>query len=183
MRRAREESDLAFARRVFLDLRAACRYEYTARMDRRASAVCKAGKSDCGGLSALLVATLRANGVPSRVLFGRWASSAVAAATLGGLPYYQTHIKAEFFAAGIGWVPVDLASGILHDRSRRGLAYFGNDPGDFLTFHIDPSLDLDTHIFGRQTVTCLQVPAYWASGPGSFEGQSIKEEWEVKKVR
>jgi len=182
LRRARGETDLAFARRVFLDIRAAYRYEYRERMDRHASAVCKAGSTDCGGLAALFVAALRANGVPSRALYGRWALSAVADATLGGLPYYQTHVKAEFYAADVGWVPVDLASGILHDRSRDGLAYFGNDRGDFLTLHIDPSLELDTRFLGRKTVSCLQVPAYWAAGPGSVDSRTIKEGWEVKKL-
>ncbi len=182
LRRIKDETDLAFARRVFLDIRGSHRYEYRDRMDRRASAVCKARGTDCGGLSGLFVAALRANGVPSRALYGRWALSAAADDTLGGLPYYQAHVKAEFYADGIGWVPVDLASAILHDRSREGLRYFGNDPGDFLTLHLDPSLELDTRVLGRKTVNCLQVPAYSAQGPGSAEGGTIKEGWDVKKL-
>jgi len=181
LRREKEESDLEFARRVFTALRTGYRYEYRAGMDRHASAVCKAERSDCGGLSGLFVAALRANGVPSRTLYGRWAKSAEAGEKLGGVHYFQGHVKAEFFADGVGWVPVDVASGLRQDGSKDGLAFFGHDRGDFLTFHVDPSLELETRVFGRKSVNCLQCPAYWATGPGSTEGTTVKEGWEVKK--
>jgi len=182
LRREQDESDVDFARRVFLDLRANFRYEYKPGADAHASAVCRAGRSDCGGLSGLFVAALRANGVPARTLYGRWARSAEAGAKLGEVPYYQAHVKAEFYADGVGWVPADVASGILHDRSKEGLSYFGNDPGDFLTFHVDPDLDLDARAFGRQQATCLQVPAHWVVGTGKLEETTPKEGWEVKKL-
>jgi transglutaminase-like putative cysteine protease len=180
--RAKDESDVDFARRVFRDVRANFRYEYKPDADSHASAVCRAGRSDCGGLSALFVAALRANGVPARTLYGRWATSAKEGDKLGDVPYYQAHVKAEFYAEGVGWVPVDVASGILHDRSTEGLAYFGNDRGDFLTFHVDPDLELDTRAFGRERVSGLQVPAHWVVGKGKLEGTTAEEGWEVKKL-
>jgi transglutaminase-like putative cysteine protease len=182
LRREEGEADVDFARRVFRDIRAGFRYEYKPDADRHASAVCRAGRSDCGGLSGLFVAALRANGVPARTLYGRWARSAEAGEKLGDLPYYQAHVKAEFYADGVGWVPVDVASGILHDRSKDGLAFFGNDRGDFLTFHVDPSLELDTRVFGRKVTSGLQVPAHWVAGPGTPEASTITEGWEVKNL-
>jgi hypothetical protein len=182
LRRDDGETDLDFARRTFLALRDGFRYEYRGNQDRRASAVCRDGRSDCGGLSALFVAVVRANGVPARTLHGRWATSAEEGQKAGGLPYYQTHVKAEFFAEGIGWVPVDVASGILHDKSKEGLAFFGHDRGDFLTFHVDPDLELDTRLFGRKKVENLQNPAYWVSGAASSEPPPVTEGWEVKKL-
>jgi transglutaminase-like putative cysteine protease len=182
LRRDKDESDLDFARRTFLAIRSGFRYEYRADMDRRVSAVCKAGRSDCGGLAALFVATMRANRVPARTLFGRWAKSANAGETVGDSAYYQSHVKAEFFAEGIGWVPVDVASSIGLDKTKDGLSFFGNDRGDFLTFHVDTGLEVDTRTFGRQKVPYLQVPAYWFTGAGSGDGRTVKEDWVVKKL-
>lgn len=181
--RTRRESEITFARRAFLALRSATTYEYRPELDRRASAVCKSGKSDCGGMSVLFAAVMRANGVPARTLFGRWAQSARPDEKLGDTGYYMWHVKAEFFADGVGWVPVDLASGVLHDTSKEGLRFFGHDPGDFLTMHIDPGLKLDTGLFGVETVQNLQEPAVWVSGPGKLDGRTIKQGWRVTEAK
>ncbi|MBV9124563.1 MAG: transglutaminase domain-containing protein [Planctomycetes bacterium] len=172
-----------FARRVFLAIRSGFSYEYRLGMDWRASAVAQARKSDCGGLSILFVSIMRANGIPARTLYGRWAASARPADQLSGAPYYQTHVKAEFFGNGVGWVPVDVASAILHDRSREGLRYFGQDAGDFLTFHVDPNLLLDTGLFGMQPLHNLQTPAWWLRGSGTLEPRSTSEDWQVRPLK
>jgi transglutaminase-like putative cysteine protease len=179
--RKTNESDVELARRVFLGIRATFKYAYESNMDRTAPAVCQAGKSDCGGLSALFVAVMRANGIPARALYGRWAMSAKPNQTIGEMAYYQWHAKAEFFAAGVGWVPVDMAGGIVHDQSEEGLRYFGRDRGDFLTFHTDTDLILDTQIFGKQTIHNLQQPAWWVRGLGTLEPTMITEGWVVEK--
>ncbi|HEX5104215.1 MAG TPA: transglutaminase-like domain-containing protein, partial [Pirellulaceae bacterium] len=177
------ESEIDFARRVFATIRSEFTYAYQPEMDRAPAAVCKAGKSDCGGLSNLLVATLRSQGIPARTLAGRWAVSADPNEKLNGHPYYQYHVKAEFFAAGVGWVPADMASGILHDRSREGLRYFGHDPGDFLTQHIDGNLEIDTIHFGKQQLAVLQRPAFWVTGSGSLDDVKLLESWVVTMER
>ncbi len=178
-----DEAEIPFARRVFLGLRASHTYDFKAGMDRKASAVCEGGKSDCGGLSHLFTAVMRANGVPARTLYGRWAKSAKADEKLGDALYFQWHVKAEFFAPGVGWVPVDLSVSILHDKSKEGLAYFGHDAGDFLTLHIDPNFQLDTGAFGKQAIHNLQEPAFWVTGSGKMDKRIDKEGWtvEVKK--
>jgi hypothetical protein len=151
-------------------------------MNRHASGVCIAGKSDCGGLSQLLVTILRGNDIPAHTLVGRWAQSSDAKELVGNLPYYQTHVKAEFFLAGIGWVPVDIASA-LHDKKGDGLSCFGHDPGNFLTMHVNPKLRLDTILFGKQDVDIMQGPGYWLTGRGSMKPTETHEKWEVREIR
>jgi transglutaminase-like putative cysteine protease len=181
LHRQPNEADVDFARRVFLKIRAQFTYEFKEGMDIHPAAVCRARKSDCGGLSTLIVAVLRANGVPARTLAGRWAESAKPVEKVGELPYYQWHVKAEFFAAGVGWVPVDMASAIVWDKSKEGLEHFGHDPGDFLTFNIDDTLELDTIHFGKEKVENLQSPVYWLLGDGKLEPTKKKEDWQVEK--
>ena len=180
--RGKHEPEIDFARRVYTAIRKEFQYDYQPEMYRTPPAVCQAGKSDCGGLSNLLVATLRSQGIPARTLAGRWAVSADPNEKLNGHAYYQYHVKAEFFAAGVGWVPVDMASGILHDRSREGLYYFGYDPGDFLTQHIDGNLELDTLHFGKQPIVVLQRPAFWVTGTGTLDDLKVTENWIVRKT-
>ena len=83
--------------------------------------------------------------------------------TLANLPYYQIHVKAEFFARGVGWVLVDLSSAVLHDKSPQGLRFFGNDPGDFIAFHVDSNLVVDSQLFGAKSVANLQTPSLWVA--------------------
>ena len=182
-RRKRDESDLGLGRRVFLGLRRRSTYHYVSRMDRKASSVCRTCKSDCGGLANVFVAAMRANKVPARALYGRWAESAKADDKLGGDAYYQWHVKAEFFAVGVGWVPVDVSSGVLHDKTPEGLRFFGQDAGDFLTFHVDPDLKVDTLHFGVQPLGNLQTPAYWVTGGGTVDLVTYKEGWTVRAVK
>jgi hypothetical protein len=183
LQKAPAERDLDFARRVFTFLRGHCGYEFKENQERRASVVCKTGQSDCGGHAALFVATLRANGVPARVLIGRWATSSKPDAKLEGLAYTQTHVKAEFFAEGIGWTPVDLSQAVTDKREHADpMAYFGNDPGDFLVFHIDHDLKVNSIHFGVKTIDGLQGIQYYAPGPGTFDGCTTKETWDVRRL-
>lgn len=179
LRKRNTEGDLDFARRVFLHITRSLTYEYKAVMKREASALCQMKATDCGGMAVLFVATLRANKVPTRLLVGRWAESAKRGEKVGDVPYFQWHVKAEFFADGIGWVPVDLSSGVLHDRTPARLQYFGHDRGDFLVQHVDPDLLVDSVHFGKHTVTWLQGLSFWATGSGSFDGLTTSEDWQV----
>ena len=66
----------------------------------------------CADLNALFVALMRASGVPARDVYGiRVADSARGYKSLGkaGDITKAQHCRAEFYAQGIGWVPVDPA--------------------------------------------------------------------------
>jgi transglutaminase-like putative cysteine protease len=179
----KSESDLDFARRVFLTIKSTFKYEYTSKMDRKATSVCQAGQSDCGGMGVLFVSVCRSQGIPARVLYGRWAISSQGGEKLGEVEYHQWHAKAEFYAQGIGWVPVDVSSGVLHDKSKEGLKFFGNDRGDFITFHVDDELLLDTFHFGKAKVPLTQGPLWWVTGQGNLNNATVKESWTVKELK
>jgi hypothetical protein len=76
-----------------------------------------------------------------------------------------------------------MAGGILHDKTAEGLTYFGQDPGDFLTFHADADLSVDTKLFGVEKVANLQTPVYWVNGDGEMEPMKATEGWVVEKVK
>jgi hypothetical protein len=176
LRRDPEEGEIDFARRAFLAIKENFTYAFQDGMDRHASQTCKLGQSDCGGLSIAFVSALRANRIPARILVGRWAQSST---LVEGKIFDQQHAKAEFFAQGVGWVPADLSSAILHDRTREGLTFFGNDEGDFLAMHLDTDLVCDTIYFGRKSVDWLQAPRYWINGSGTFDQAVTRESWKV----
>ncbi|AGA29847.1 transglutaminase-like enzyme, predicted cysteine protease [Singulisphaera acidiphila DSM 18658] len=177
------ESEIDYARRVFLVLKRSFTYEFQERMDRRLSRVCTLRRSDCGGLSILLVAALRTQGIPARILVGRWAKSAEPGAQLGGVDYYQWHVKAEFYADGVGWIPADPAAGLVYDQAPDGLRYFGHDEGDFLTLHVDPDLVLDTVHFGAQPTPFLNGGlGVWVVGTGSLVNPRVRQDWLVREV-
>lgn len=183
LRRGEREGEVDFGQRVFLTLTRGFGYEYRDGMDRRASHVCGAERSDCGGVSSLFVAAMRSQGVPARMRAGRWALSAKPGQRAGEVEYFQEHVKAEFFAQRVGWVPVDVSSGILHDKTPAGLDYFGNDRGDFITLHLDHDLSFEPFSFGVKTVALLQRAAYWTTGRGHLRDAVIKEGWEVTPIK
>lgn len=176
LERAKTEAELDFARRAFLDIKKRFTYEYRSDLDRHAVQICKAGKSDCGGLALLYASVLRANGIPARLRVGRWALSSTKETDA-----LQAHVKCEFFINGIGWVPADPAVAIVHDKTPAGLECFGNDRGDFITLHIDPDLEVDTFHFGKKKVEWLQGISFWVAGKGTFDGK-LREDWQVRKL-
>jgi transglutaminase-like putative cysteine protease len=182
LRRRRGESDVDFGRRAFLAVTRSLKYQYSENMDRRASHLCSDDAADCGGMSVLFVAALRANQIPARVLLGRWAKSSKPDEKLDGFAYYQQHIKAEFYADGIGWIPVDCSSAVVHDKTPEGLQYFGNDRGDFLVVHVDPDLRVDSVHWGVKDIVMLQSFYYFASGSGKLDSVTFNRTWTVETV-
>ena len=96
-------------------------------------------------------------------------------------PYAKQHVKAEFHADGVGWVPIDMSLA-LDDPSADGLAYFGKTPGHFLTFHVDYGLTLDTGPFGKDTFDSLWF-ACWPKGSGDTDERKQREDWQVEVIR
>jgi len=174
-----KETDLDFVRRVFLEIKDGSGFEFKEKMDRRASVVCKGMKSDCGGLTALFVATLRASGIPARQLVGRWAESAEKDEKLDGMEWQKEHVKAEFYAAGIGWVPVDMSVAVDIDRRAGSLRHFGRDNADFIVMHIEPDVSVEIEQMGKRSMQFFQEPVYFVSGPGTMDRASSKSDWHV----
>jgi transglutaminase-like putative cysteine protease len=182
LRRQKGEHEVDFARRVFLAVVQNFKYEYRTEMDRHADAICKAGKSDCGGLSVVFVGAMRANKIPTRLRVGRWAESQRPGEKAGDPDDGQEHVIAEFYSSGAGWVVVDCASGVVHDKTPGKLDYFGRFRADFITLHIDHDMVVDTVRFGKETVPWMQGISYWVSGAGDLKGSTEKETWRVRSL-
>jgi hypothetical protein len=168
LKRKAGEGELVFAYRAFQYIQRHFGYKYPPD-DRSLAAVCASGQSDCGGLSGLFVAVMRENGVPARALTGRMAAS-------GGLG----HVRAEFFARGVGWVPVDAAAAV-SDSNGSTFDFFGNDPGDLLALSHDPMGKTETFVAGNVTAVACQGLGYWWRGTGKGEKLRWDETWTVKK--
>jgi hypothetical protein len=118
--------------------------------------------------------------VPARVLAGRWAKSAKPGDRVGQMKYYQEHVKAEFYADEVGWIPVDCASAVMYDTSPQELRCFGHDAGDFLVMHLDPEIEVDTLHFGKQKIAWLQGLSYWVIGTGTLDQTADTSSWVVE---
>jgi hypothetical protein len=185
LERGAEERDVDYGQRVYRFMVKELQYIYQSKMDRTASAVCKAGKSDCSGLSVVFATAMRAHGIPARLRVGRWAESANKGEVIGDVPFQQQHTWAEFFCDGIGWVPSDPTIGLLYEKFKgKGTSadWFGHDHGKFLTLHLDHHLIVDTVLYGKQTEHWMTTGGYWINGTGTIEGGIFKDDWQVKEV-
>lgn len=132
--RSSGERDVKFAYRALGILGKLLKYGTAGPQD--ACSVISQGGSECGGLSNTYVAVLRANGIPARLIPGRWLGKAKPEMdSTGALDFDRTtiHCKSEFYATGIGWVPVmAVPTGGASTESS-----FGIDNGDFLALSFD----------------------------------------------
>jgi transglutaminase-like putative cysteine protease len=145
LKRKPGERDLDFAYRAMAAMVRNYTYRFEIRSDRSATAVCKAGWSDCGGLATVYVSILRANGIPARCLSGRI------------LKPDSTHVRMDFHAEGVGWVPGDPAVAIGAHSADAG---FGRERTDMVIMHFD--------------LIRFQRHYYWLQGIGAV--RSINEE-------
>jgi hypothetical protein len=172
LRRGATEADVDFARSVFLVIRPKFTYQFPAAHDGKATSTCKTGKGDCGCISTVFVCACRANGIPARELCGRWADSAKGDDS-------KCHCKAEFYAEDVGWVPVDATLG-MNKPEKAALQFFGKDPGDFVVWHLDGDVKVDSIHWGVQPSVRLQGVMKWAAAArGNFDKAEDKEDWHV----
>jgi len=107
------------------------------------------GYGECGDYAALFCALLRAVGVPARPVVGYWAES--------GKP---THVWAEFYLPGYGWVPADPERG---DNS-------GEHGRDYYFAHLDGSKRLifskgfNIRLSSEHTADLFQTFYWWYHG-------------------
>jgi transglutaminase-like putative cysteine protease len=170
LRRRDGETDLAFAFRAFKYVRE--HVPETGAPGVKASEVCASRNgSSCGGCAVLFCAILRTNGIPARSVWGRPASSRRRPDQI------MWHVKAEFYAAGIGWVPADPGAG--RGRQIPPEALFGRDGGDFITFHIDPDIQLPDGFGGTVNVLAAQsIQTLWQRS-GGMNGWKWVDHWTV----
>jgi Transglutaminase-like superfamily len=172
LKRAKDEETMQFGHRVFMHFVKDGKFggDTSTFESRRPSRVCKSLANDCGGLALLFVAVMRANDVPARTLFGRWAIQQTD-------KFDQAHVIAEFFVDKSGWVPVDIA-GTVFNRPKDMHALFGNTDGQFLTFHVNTDLQ-PAKDFRDPWAQYLLL--HW-SGPGDFwKEHGYESQWNVTR--
>ncbi len=167
LRRQPGESEVSLARRVLSCMQEQFHYEKI--NEPKASIVCGARKGECGGLSLLFATVLRAEGVPARVLYGIHTDR-------------TTHSISEFYAVGIGWIPVEVAGVVTYKGPISN--FVGRTPGTYLALHADPDLELDTIHFGKKRWPWLNVNGMlnWSFGLGKYEGQITKASWTFENL-
>jgi hypothetical protein len=171
LKRRGDEDTMQFAYRVFTHFIGNGKYggNTTCYEVRRPSYVCKSLTSDCGGLALLFVAVMRANNVPARTLFGRWAIPQTD-------EYGQYHVTAEFFVEKSGWVPVDISGMIVH-KPKDPNAFFGNTDGRFIAFHIDTDLEPAK---GLRHAWAQYLLLRWSGNGDFWKEHRVDSKWDVQ---
>lgn len=128
------------------------------------------GEGECGDYSALFIALCRAKGIPARPVVGYWAISG----------NDQTHVWAEFFLEGIGWIPVDATIGQQSEEGR--LYYFGNMDNQRVILSKGYNTPLVPEAPDGFIAPILQTPMWWFWGSGDADQFSMTRDWLVNKT-
>jgi transglutaminase-like putative cysteine protease len=175
LKRHDKESEVDFVARVITVLRGQYTYAFYDH-DRTASALATADRTDCAGLTTMLVTACRANGIPARLLVGRLAKSRDPKVDRSSADFLQVHVRCEVFAEGIGWVPMEPTNAV-GNKARPLMQYVGNDAGDLLVFHVDEDFNIPGM---KDVVSSLQIPAFMATGQGNLDGRKDATDWQVQ---
>lgn len=177
------QTEIDYAREVFDKIVSSYRYQYDFKQKRVASALCQTTGTDCGGVSILFVTTLRSEGIPARTLVGHYAESLSKSERGREEPEGKRHVIAEFFASGVGWVPVDIASAMLSPTPVLQQKHFGGQTRPFITMHFDHQVQFETHVWEEKIENFLQFPRLWFRGIGPFKDRKISDQWNVRILK
>ena len=126
-------------------------------------------QGECGDYSALFIALSRAKGIPARPVVGYWAYCGIE----------QTHVWAEFYLEGLGWIPVDPTIGQSEPDKRD--YYFGSMDNHRVILHKGFNISLDPVGPDDFVAALMQEPLWWFWG-SSGDGNSVRIErtsWQV----
>ncbi len=151
------------------------RYRLVGRGLLGAKALLANGEGECGEFASLFIALARAKGIPARPIVGYWAISGIE----------QTHVWAEFYLEGIGWVPVDPTMGqsdpVKYDVPE---FYFGNMDNQRVILNKGFNIPMDPPAPDGFEAAFLQVPLWWFWGTdGDSNSVSMdRTMWEVTSI-
>jgi transglutaminase-like putative cysteine protease len=165
-----ETNPLVLARRFYDDVIGLATYDKTGTGLHGAKQLLATGKGECGDYAALFVALSRASGIPSRPVVGYWAESGID----------QTHVWAEFYLEGFGWVPVDPTLG-QSDAARRD-DHFGSLDNRRIVLGKGFNIRLSPAAPDRFVAPFLQVPSWWFWGTGSGTVTVDRAAWTVERL-
>lgn len=175
LRRQESEDDVEFARRVYTTMLETYRFKDGVPI-KPASAVCDLAELDCDTLSVVFVSAMRANKIPARVLFA-WPAKTIKPDARGMI---SGHAQAEFFAAGVGWVPVDIGH-VLESQAmgKKPLRLFGEDDGFYLVAQVNTDYMIETPA-GRFRVNSMHPgPDVVTRAPKKADVRFQPQIWEV----
>lgn len=126
LQRREGEGNFDFAKRVYDWMQGHIQYDASLPYPKSALETIQNGRAECGRQTELVTAILRANGIPTKGYFG------VVALNPPGKPAETaTHVWADFWEPGIGWVPIDTAGICFGTHSYRRIPF---QPGDYILF-------------------------------------------------
>ena len=175
LKQRKGERDLAFAWRVLAAIHADFDYAYPPKHKNRLPAeVCGDGASDCGGLSLLFTTVCRQNRIPARVLVGRWANP-----DKEGDPQY--HVRAEFHAKGVGWVPVDGSGAVTWNGAPASA--FGVHRANFIIMHEGTDLHVAALPPRQRELAFMQMSLCVTRSSGPLVPDQVATEWKVQVLK
>ena len=175
LRRQTGEDDVQLGRRVFETMTQLFAYRDGVAI-RPASKLYDLAELDCDTFSTVFVSALRANQAPARVLFA-WPARTIRPDAKGMI---SGHALAEFFAAGTGWVPVDLANAAAARAKGKAFAhYFGDDDGTHLVAQIDPDYIVPTPPGPTRIDSMHPGPSVWTRAAQKADVRFRPQIWEV----
>ncbi len=179
------EDDWSVAQRLFLYVRKNITFRDDSKTERKASVCANQKEGNLAAIHALFVALCRSQGIPARSLVGRIARSSIYIPNRagGGNLNHQWYLRSEWHHFQLGWIPVDLFLQVAPSTSdAKHLLWFARDAGDMIVFHEDFDFLISAGPFGNKEFPGLDSMAIWSQGVGKLEGQTIQEEWKVKKT-
>jgi len=108
------------------------------------------GMTDCGGMALIFCACMRANSIPARLMQGQLCDLKPVINLNPDIKKHEfslgLHAMAEFYATGVGWIPVETTD--------KALLTFGKDrrSNPFLTRHFDFCYDLPVVIGEKEKI-------------------------------
>jgi len=183
LRRAGNESPVAFGQRVYNYFKTHGRYTYPPVSAWTSAACCQRLRTDCGGFSLIFAAACRANKIPARLLVGQcFKGRRLSDGTIALTDNRQAHVIAEFFDPQIGWIPEDISSTFLRAPGYSDLDFFGRDPGYFFAWHVDTDFHFDTPRKPDAHVQWIQNPNLWFSENADDANDSVSHHWDIEKL-
>ncbi len=168
---AGETNPLLLARKFYDYVIDSSRYELKGEGLAGAQDLLTGGYGECGDYASLFVALSRASGIPARPIVGYWAVTGT----------NQTHVWAEFYLEGLGWVPVDPTIG-QSDPAKRNY-YFGSMDNQRVILNKGFNLVMVPAAPDNYIAPFLQVPLYWYWGSGDDTTVSLERiAWSVVPV-
>lgn len=130
-------SDIELAQSILDKMKEVFRYKFIASGERGITGLCRNGFGACGELNDFIVTALKVFNIPARIRPGR---NIIGDQRPLQLAEDNTmHVAAEFWADGVGWVPIEASAmdGKSLEEGGKLVPFLGKSTGDFIGKHYD----------------------------------------------